>query len=81
MRSVDCMQSWHSFADPHCHLLLMMDFDYPLAFCHKKRDYIFAHFSTCRVFCFRGEIFFLSLELVEIRLYLGASLCIYIFGS
>ena len=30
------------------------------------------------VFVFRGR-FFLSLELVEIRLYLGASLCIYLF--
>ena len=36
--------------------------------------------STCRVFVFKGRAFFL-LELVEIRLYLGASLCIYLFSS
>ena len=30
---------------------------------------------------FLGGDIFLSLELVEIRLYLGASLCIYLFGS
>ena len=35
--------------------------------------------DTCRGFCFQGEIFFLSLEPMEIRLYLGASFCIYIF--
>ena len=51
----------------------MMDFDCPLVFCHKKGEYILE-------FCFQGEIFFLSLEPVEIRLYLGASLCIYLFG-
>ena len=36
--------------------------------------------STCSVFVFQGRAFFL-LELVEIRLYLGASLCIYLFSS
>ena len=36
------------------------------------------YLSNCRVFVFRGRAFFL-LELVEIRLYLGASLCIYLF--
>ena len=40
MRFVDCVQSWHSFDDLHCHLLLMMDFDCRLAFCHKKGEYI-----------------------------------------
>ena len=39
MRSVACAQSWHSFDDPHHHLLLMMNFDCPLAFCHKKGEY------------------------------------------
>ena len=76
MRSMDCAQSWHSFVDPHRHLLLMMDFDCPSAFRHKKREYIFRALVE---FCFQGEIFFLSLEPVEIRLYLGASLCTYFF--
>ena len=40
---VDCVQSWHSFVDPHRHLLLMMDFDCTLAFRHKKGEYIFEH--------------------------------------
>lgn len=79
MRSVLCAQSWHSFDDPHHHLVLMMDFDCPLAFRHKKGEYILV-LSTCRVFVFRGRIFCL-LELVEIRLYLDASLCIYLFSS
>ena len=50
----------------------MMDFDCLLVFRHKKGEYILE-------FCFQGEIFLLSLEPVEIRLYLGASLCIYFF--
>ena len=33
------------------------------------------------MFLFSEGDFFLSLEPVEIRLYLGVSLCIYIFGS
>ena len=41
MRSVDYAQSWHNFNDLHRHLLLMMDFDCPLAFRHKKGEYIF----------------------------------------
>ena len=74
MRFVDCVQSWHSFDDLHCHLLLMMDFDCPLAFCHKKGEYIFER-ALC--FVFRGRAFFCWLELVELfRLYLGASHCI-----
>ena len=80
MRSVDCVRSWHSFVDPHRHLLLMMDFDYPLAFRHKRGKYILGFETLVEVFVF-GERFFLSLELMEIRLYLGASLCIYLFGS
>ena len=53
-----------------------MDSDCPLAFHHKKREYIWG------VLC-RGDFFFMGsfyvLELVELfRLYLGASLCIYI---
>ena len=41
MRSVLYVQSWHSFDDLHRHLLLMMDFDCPLAFRYKKGEYIF----------------------------------------
>ena len=61
-----------------------MDFEYPLEFCHKKGEYTCA----CRGdFCFKGDFFlffyfffFNVLELVELfRLYLSASLCIYIF--
>ena len=68
MRSVLCVQSLHNFDDPHRHLLLMMDFNCPFE-------------TLVKVFVFRGRFFFLSLELVEIRLYLGASFCIYFFGS
>ena len=41
MRFMVCVQSWHSFDDLHCLLLLMMGFDVPLAFNHKKGEYIF----------------------------------------
>ena len=33
-------QIWHGFGVLHHHLLLMMDFNCPLAFCHKKGKYI-----------------------------------------
>ena len=57
MRFVDCAQSWHSFGDLHRHLLLMMVFKCPLAFRHKKGEYIFESI----VFCFQGEsIFFVG---------------------
>ena len=36
-----CVWIWHDFDILHRHLLLMMDFDCPLAFRHKKREYIF----------------------------------------
>ena len=41
MRFVVCVQIWHGFHVFHHHLLLMMDFDCPLAFRHKKGEYIF----------------------------------------
>ena len=44
MRFVDFTQSWHNFDDLHRHLLLMMDFDCPLAFRHKKGEYIFEYY-------------------------------------
>ena len=78
MRFVLCAQSWHNFDDPHPHLLLMMDFDCPSAFHHKKGEYIF---ELLKSFGFQGESIFFLLELVEIRLYLGALLCSYLFSS
>ena len=77
MRFVVCEQIWHSFEVLHRHLLLMMVFDCPLAFRHKKGEYILV-FALVLVFFFSGgEFIFCWLELVELfRLYLGASLCI-----
>ena len=34
---------WNNFDDLHRHLLLMMDFDCTLAFCHKNGEYIVEH--------------------------------------
>ena len=39
------------------------------------------YLSSCRVFVLRGESIFFLLELMEIRLYLGAWLCTYLFRS
>ena len=50
----------------------MMDFVCPLAFRHKKGEYIVE-------FLFSGGEYFCWLELVEFRLYLGASHCILSF--
>ena len=73
MRFVVCERIWHGFDVLHHHLLLMMDFDCPLAFRHKKGEYF--------VFVFRGRVIF-WLEFVKLfRLYLGASLCNFIFFS
>ena len=62
----------------------MMDFDCPLAFHHKKGEYIercFLH-SLYLFFVLGGDFIFVWLELVELfRLYLGASLCILSFSS
>ena len=78
MRFVACVRIWHGFDIFHRHLLLMMGFDCPLAFRHKKGEYIF---DLREHFCFQGEsISFCWLKLVELfRLYLGASLCILLF--
>ena len=74
MRFVVCEQIWHGF--DVLHLLLMMDFDCPLAFRHKKGEYILR--ALC--FCFQGESIFCGLELMELfRLYLGTSYCILLF--
>ena len=68
MRFVVYERIWHGFDILHRHLLLMMVFDCPLAFRHKKGEYILRallHFVFGVVFCW--------LELVELfRLYLGA---------
>ena len=55
----------------------MMNFDCPLVFRDKKGKYIF-ELSSCRVLSSGGE-YFCWLELVEFRLYLGASHCILSF--
>ena len=65
MRFVPCMGSWHSldhlpFDDKVC---------LPFGIPSQKGGVI------CRVFVFRGRVS-LWLELVEFRLYLGASYCI-----
>ena len=41
MRFVVYERIWHGFDVFHRHLLLMMDFDCPLAFRHKKGEYIY----------------------------------------
>ena len=76
MRLEDCEQIWHGFRVLHRHLLLMMDFDCPLAFRQKKGStYELFLGILVLVFVFRGRVFFCWLEFVELfRLYLGASL-------
>ena len=78
MRLEDCEQIWHGFRVLHRHLLLIMVFDCPLAFRHKKGEYIYEMFLAYLYlfFLLGGEFIFDWLELVELfRLYLGASLC------
>ena len=77
MRLEDYEQIWHGFGVLHRHLLLMMVFDCPLAFRHKKGEYIWDVFGILvLVFVLGGEFIFDWLELMELfRLYLGASLC------
>ena len=79
MRFMVCEQIWHGFGVLHHHLLLMMDFDCPSAFCHKRGNtYEFLHLY---LFLFsRGEFIFVGWSLWScFRLYLGASLCILFF--
>ena len=65
------MRSWRSLdALPH-HLPFDVDFLCPLAFRHKKGEYIVECLFLGGEYCW--------LELVEFRLYLGASHCIFIF--
>ena len=65
MRFVVYEQIWHGFSVLHCHLLLMMDFDCPLAFRHKNGEYVLV-FALVLVFVFRGRVYFCWLELVEL---------------
>ena len=58
MRFMICEQIWHSFEVLHRHLLLMMDFDYPLAFRHKKTYEMFLGILVL-VSVFRGRVYFL----------------------
>ena len=55
MRFVVCEWIWHGFDVLHHHVLMIMDFDCPLAFRHKKWEYILR--ALC--FCFQGESSFL----------------------
>ena len=76
MRFVVCERIWHGFDVLHRHLFFMIDFDCPLAFRHKKGEFILR--ALC--FFFQGESIFCWLELVELfRLYLGASHCTLLF--
>ena len=65
MRSVPCVRSWHSLD----HLPFDDGVCLPFGIPSQKGGVL------CRVFVFRGRLF-LWLELVEFRLYLGASHCI-----
>ena len=58
MRLKDCEQIWHGFEVLHHHLLLIMDFDCPLAFLHKKGKYTYEIFwHTLYLFLFLGGEF------------------------
>ena len=72
MSSVPCEQIWGILDGRLRHLLSMMS-DCPLAFYHKKEEYI------CSGFLLTGGDFCICGVCGAIRLYLGALLCIYIF--
>ena len=60
MRFVVCEQILRGFRVFHPHLLLMMDFDCPLAFCHKMGStYEMFLGILVLVFVFRGRVYFL----------------------
>ena len=73
MRYVLCVRSWHSLDILHRHLPFDDGFCLPFGIPSQKGE---VHY---RVFVFRGRVFFVGLELVEFRLYLGASHCILFF--
>ena len=59
MRFVVYEQIWHGFRVLHRHLLLMMYFDCPLAFCHKKGGVHLRVFALVLCFYFQGDCLFL----------------------
>ena len=60
MRLEVYVQIWHGFEVLYRHLLLMMDFNWPLAFRRKKGEYIWDVFGIlCTCFCFRGRVYLL----------------------
>ena len=73
MRSVLCVRSWHSLDVLHHHLPFDDGFCLPFAIPSQKEG------VHCVEFLFSGEEYFCWLELVEFRLYLGASHCILSF--
>ena len=77
MRFVVCARIWHGFDVLHYHLLLMMGFDYPLAFRHKKGEYIFDLREHVVLFSGGEHSIFVGQSLwSQFKLYLGASHCI-----
>ena len=69
------MRIWRVLAGLLHHLLLMMSLDCPLAIRQKNGEYIWMESLLIG-----GDFFFNVLELLwSYRLYLGASLCTYIF--
>ena len=60
MRFMACTRSWHSFDDSDRHLLLMMDFDCPLAFRDKKGGELLGFETLVEVFVFKGRFFFVT---------------------
>ena len=60
MRFVVCAQIWHSFYVLHCHLLLMMVFNFPLAFHHKKGE-VHIESTLFTLFLFSGGEHFILL--------------------
>ena len=73
MRFVLCAQSWHSLDDLHCHLPFDDGFCLPFGILSQKGG---VHFELVE-FLFSGGEYFCWLELVEFRLYLGASHCFF----
>ena len=74
MSFVPCEQIW-SILDSHLRHLLLMMIDCPLEICHKKGEYI------CKGDFVVRRRFLMFWSCGAFRLYLGASFCIYIFGS
>ena len=70
-----CTQSWHSLDGCHRHLPFNDGFCLPFGIPSQKGEYIFELVE----FLSSGGEYFCWLELVELRLYLGASHCILSF--